>query len=104
MSPAQITTLTIVSCDQVTFHIDKSLLSLHSIVFKDMLDLPQISEGGNDLVDVTESGEIVELMLKGFKGDINFRTLTWKEVGRLVILSDKYESAFLKVIVSAHLG
>jgi hypothetical protein len=69
-----------------------------------MLDLPQISEGGNDLVDVTESGEIIELMLKGFKGDINFRTLTWKEVGRLVILSDKYESTCLKVIVSAHLG
>lgn len=87
--------VTLRSCDKVLFKVHSVILKLASDVFSGMISLPNSSAFVNDVVNLTEKGEIIEVLLDSIyprrRSSLKFGEYTFNFLSRLADAADKYD-------------
>lgn len=83
----------LITSDETRVPVSKQLLSAHSTVFRDMLELPDAKE---DECKVAESKEELELMIQVLEG--RHSALNLEQLRQLQVVGDKYDSVLLREV------
>jgi hypothetical protein len=104
--------ITLITSDEKRILIEKSILSVHSKVFKGMLELDQKNQqidGVVEEVTVTEKASEVELMVQIFNGEWESGHAERDSASRLAMtdllirLGDKYDAQVLTLLATSEL-